>query len=107
MIYELRIYKAIPGKLGKLNERLEKHWIGLFEKHGMKVIGFWTAVIGTSNTLYYMLGYDSLAHRDETWKSLKSDPEVQELRKKLDSEDIVTEYIDNIILTPTPYSPMK
>ena len=81
MIYELRIYKAIPGKLGILNERLEKHWLALFEKHGMKVIGFWTAVIGTSNTLYYMLGYDSLANREETSKSLKSDPEVQELRK--------------------------
>ena len=107
MIYEWRIYKVIPGKLAKLNERLEKYWIHLFEKHGIKVIGFWTAVFGTTNTLYYMLGYESLAHREETWKSLNSDPEVQEVRKKRETEGQVTEYITNLILAPTSYSPMK
>ena len=58
MIYEWRVYEIIPGKKKLLNERFAKHTIGLFEKHGMTVVGFWENVIGgRTNTLYYMLAF--------------------------------------------------
>ena len=42
MIHELRTYEAAPGKLPALNARFRDHTLGLFERHGMEVIGFWT-----------------------------------------------------------------
>ncbi len=41
MIYEWRTYEAMPGKLPALNKHLEVA-AGLFKKHGLGVLGFWT-----------------------------------------------------------------
>ena len=48
MIYELRTYEAAPGKLPALNARFRDHTRGLFERHGMEVVGFWTYAHGGS-----------------------------------------------------------
>lgn len=61
MIYEWRIYEIVPGKRKALNERFAKDTIRLFEKHDMKVVGFWENLVGGStNMLYYMLGFRDL-----------------------------------------------
>jgi NIPSNAP protein len=63
MIYEWRIYEIIPGKRKALNERFAKSTIRLFEKHGMKVVGFWeNLVCRSTNTLYYMRAFRDLGH---------------------------------------------
>ena len=41
MIYELRTYQVVPGKMAELNARFREITTGLFEKHGMIIIGFW------------------------------------------------------------------
>ena len=40
-VFELRIYKAAKGKLGKLDARFRDHTIRIFEKHGMKNVAYW------------------------------------------------------------------
>ena len=40
-VYELRTYYAAPGKMEALHARFRDHTLKLFEKHGMKVEGFW------------------------------------------------------------------
>jgi hypothetical protein len=50
-IYELRTYHAHPGKLDALVDRFRDTTIGLLEKHGMGVAGFWTAHGGDGDTL--------------------------------------------------------
>ena len=58
MLYELRIYECVPGRLPDLNKRFDTITLKLWEKHGIKQAGFWTTVIGESNqTLYYMLAW--------------------------------------------------
>ena len=42
MIYELRIYDAMPGKLPARHDRFANHTIELFAKHGMENIAYWT-----------------------------------------------------------------
>ena len=42
MIYELRIYEAMPGRLAALNDRFANHTTGFFKKHSIHVVGFWT-----------------------------------------------------------------
>ena len=65
MLYELRVYDAMPGKLGALNDRFANHTTGFFKKHGIGMVGFWTAVIGTSNQLTYILSFDDMADREK------------------------------------------
>ena len=109
MIYEWRVYEAWPGRIDALNERFAEITLGFFKKHGIKVIGFWTAVVGTSNVLYYMLAYNSLAHREKAWTAFNTDPEWIKARKATEEKagGPLTTSITNMILAPTSYSPMK
>ena len=109
MIYEWRVYEAYPGRMDALNERFAKTTIKYFEKYGIKVIGFWTAIIGTSNILYYMLAYEDLAHRERAWNAFSTDPGWVKARTETEQRagGPLTERIVNMILKPTDYSPMK
>src|SRR5687768_12299837 len=42
--FELRVYTAAPGKMDALNKRFREHSLKFFEKHGIKSVGYWTAV---------------------------------------------------------------
>src|SRR5215470_13860902 len=65
MLYELRIYHCIPGRLPDLLKRFETITTRIWQRHGIEQAGFWTTVIGDSNqTLYYFLKWESLADRD-------------------------------------------
>src|SRR5262249_19861522 len=57
MVYELRVYRAAPGKLAELLARFRDHTIKLFDRHGMKSVAYWTAVDEPqkSDTLVYIL----------------------------------------------------
>ncbi len=56
MLHELRIYKCIPGRLPDLIKRFDTVTLKIWEKHGIRPIGFWTVLVGKSNQdLYYML----------------------------------------------------
>ena len=46
MLYELRIYECIPGRLPDLNKAFSTIVLAQFEKHGIKQTGFWTTLIG-------------------------------------------------------------
>ncbi len=41
-VFELRTYTAPEGKLGELHARFRNHTMRIFEKHGMKSVGYWT-----------------------------------------------------------------
>ena len=41
MIYEMRIYTTIPGRMPNLLARFENDTLKLWEKHGIKQVGFW------------------------------------------------------------------
>ena len=66
MIYELRIYHTLPGRLADLNARFVNHTLKLWEnKFKFRPVGFWTPLIGDSNNdLYYILEWESLADRE-------------------------------------------
>ena len=107
MIYELRIYDAMPGKLPVLNDRFAKITMGYFDKHGIKQVGYWTDVIGTSGRLTYMLAYDDLAHRDRAWASFASDEERLKLFAETEKDGPLVARVENRIMRATPYSPMQ
>ncbi len=60
MIYELRIYHAVPGRLPALLVRFQNRTLPIWERHGIRQAGFWTTLVGESNQrLTYMLAWDS------------------------------------------------
>jgi NIPSNAP len=107
MIYELRIYDAMPGKLPALNKRFETITLGYFEKYNMKVVGFWTDVVGISGRLTYMLAFDDLGHREKAWAAFVADPERQKAFSETERNGLLVAKVENKILQPTVYSPLK
>ena len=107
MIYELRIYETMPGRLPDLNARFADHTLGFFKRHGIHVVGFWTEDIGTSNQLVYMLGYDSLADREKKWAAFGADPDWSKVRAETEKDGPINARVRNMILKPTAYSPIQ
>ena len=105
MLYELRVYHCLPGRLPALVKRFETVTVRLFEKHGIRQLGFWTVAIGESNQdLVYILQWETLADRDRRFAAFQSDPEWIEARRKSEEDGPLVSSISNSILTPTAFS---
>jgi hypothetical protein len=66
MIYELRIYRCVPGRKPALLSRFENETLRLWEKHGIQQAGSWTTLIGkSSHEVTYMLAWVAVAARTE------------------------------------------
>lgn len=108
MLYELRIYHCVPGRLADVNKRFATITTKIWEKHGIRPVGFWTVMIGDSNQdLYYMLQWESLAEREQKWSAFASDPEWLKARAETEKNGQIVASFSNQILSPTDYSPMK
>ena len=90
-----------------INSRFANITLKLFEKHGIKVVGFWEAIIGQTNTLYYMLAFNDMGHREKVWTAFMNDPEWLKARAETEKDGPIVVRVTNILLRPTPYSPMK
>jgi len=108
MIYELRVYYCVPGRLPNLLKRFETITLGIWEKHGIKQAGFWTVLVGESNqALYYLLAFDSLADREKKWNAFQTDPEWIAKRAESEKDGPIVQSISNTILNPTSFSSVK
>jgi len=108
MIYELRIYHCAPGRLPDLNRRFETITLKLWERFGIRPVGFWTVLIGDSNhDLYYMLAWNDLAERERVFTAFTTDPEWVKARAETEKNGPLTTHITNMILTPTAYSRLR
>lgn len=108
MIYELRVYHCVPGRLPDLLKRFDKITLPLWEKHGIRQAGFWTVVIGDSNQdLYYLLKWESLDDRARRFAGFQADPEWIAARAETEKGGQIVASITNTILQPTGFSSVK
>ena len=108
MIYELRVYQCIPGKLPALLKRFETKTLDVWKKHGIRPTGFWTVLVGDGNNdLHYMLAWESLAERDKKWNAFQSDPDWIAARAKSEEDGPIVGNIVNQLLVPTSFSSVK
>ena len=108
MIYELRIYTCLPGRLPALLKRFETATLGIWARHGIKQAGFWTVLVGeNSNDLVYLLKWRSMADREKRWNAFAADPEWAEKRAASEKDGPIVASVSNSFLAPTAFSSVK
>jgi NIPSNAP protein len=107
MIYEYRCYEAVPGRLPDLHRRFQETTLRMFDKHGIRAVGFWTAEVGTSNELHYLLRWESMAEREQRWGAFQADAEWQQARAASEADGPIVARVRNAFWAPTPYSEMR
>jgi len=101
MIYELRIYRCLPGRLPALLSRFQNHTFRIWERHGIHQTGFWTTLIGkSSREITYMLAWDSLAEREKRWEAFLADPEWTAVAAETEKDGQLVEDINSQLLVP-------
>lgn len=108
-IFEERIYRARNGKtFAGVNRRFNDHTVGIFARHGIVPVGFWSVAIGADQpSLYYLLRFDDLAEYNPKWNAFRSDPEWQQVREASERDGNILLWIRSTILAPTAFSPMR
>jgi hypothetical protein len=108
MIYELRAYRCVPGKLPALLARFANHTLKIWEKHGIRQAGFWTTLVGESNQeLIYLLAWESMAERERIWGGFMADPNWQAVRAETEKDGAIVANVANQFLAPTAFSSVK
>jgi hypothetical protein len=115
--YELRIYKAEPGKRDALAARFASHTAGTYARHGITNVGYWIPQetdkelgIDAEDTFIYIRGYPSKEERDKRLKAAHDDPEFAEvvLKQERDPNAKLIIKAHNIDMVPSgPYSAIK
>jgi hypothetical protein len=114
-LFELRIYKTPAGRLDDLHARFRDHTIGLFSKHGMSHLGYWTpmdAKHGKDNTLIYILAHKDREAAAASFATFRKDPDWVAARKASEEKaggslTLATDGVTSIFMTPTDYSPTR
>ena len=108
MIYEMRQYRCVPGRLPALLKRFETATLKIWEKHGIRQAGFFTTLIGESHQeLTYFLAWESLAEREKKWGAFVADPDWREALNKSEADGQIVANIVSQILAPTAFSAVK
>jgi hypothetical protein len=108
MIYEMRIYLCVPGRLPALLNRFETRTLAIWQKHGIRQAGFFTTIVGETNQqLIYFLAWESLAEREHKWNAFLTDPEWLEARALTEKDGQIVERVSNQLLAPTAFSSVK
>jgi len=108
VIYELRVYHCVAGRLPALLKRFDTITLKIWERHGIRQAGFWTVLVGESNQdLYYLLAWESLAEREQKWNAFMADPEWIAKRAETEKDGPIVATITNSFLQPTAFSSVK
>ena len=106
LVYELRTYTTNDGKLDALHSRFRDHTMGIFEKHGMKNIAYWTPV-DKDNTLVYVIAHASRDAAKDNWAAFSADPAWRKVFAASRADGALVSKVESVFLKPTDYSPVK
>ena len=108
MIYEMRVYEAVPGRLPDIIKRFDTKTLKIWEKHGIKQAGFFTTAVGEHSAHQtYFLAWESMADREKKWGAFMVDPEWLAVRKETEANGPIVARVNNQLLQPTAFSSVK
>ncbi len=103
-LYEMRVYYAAEGKLETLLTRFRDHTTKLFEKHGMKNIGYWLPIDNKENKLVYILSYPNKEAREYSWKSFGADPAWKAVQSASEVNGKIVAKVESTFMKETDFS---
>lgn len=108
-VFELRTYTAPEGKLPDLHARFRNHTMRIFERHGMKNVGYWVPQDSPAkdNTLIYIISHESREAAKKSWSAFGQDPEWQKVAKESQMNGKIVAGITSVYMDPADYSPIK
>jgi NIPSNAP len=108
-VYELRTYTAPDGKLPNLQARFRDHTMRIFNKHGMKSVGYWVPqdAPNKDNTLIYIISHDSREAAKKNWADFQADPEWKKVSAESQVEGPIVSKVVSVFMDATDYSPIK
>ncbi len=109
-LFELRTYKAAPGKLAALNARFRNHTTALFKQHGMTNFAYWTPMDqdkGAEDTLIYIVIHKDRDAAEASWKAFRADQAWIDAKAASETEGPLTTKVQSIYLKPADYSLTK
>lgn len=108
-VFELRTYIAPDGKLPDLNARFRNHTMRIFEKHGMKNVGYWVPqdTPAKDNTLIYVISHASREAAKKSWADFSADPEWKKVSAESQVNGRIVSNVVSVFMDATDYSPIK
>ena len=108
-VFELRTYRANPGKLDALRARFADHTVALFARHSIELVAFFDVADGdrAADTLTYLLAFPDREFAEEAWAAFRADPDWIAAKAASEVDGELAAHIDSTFLTPTDYSPIR
>lgn len=105
MIYELREYTTVPGRMPALVRRFNDHTFGFFKRHGMELTFISQTAVGdnSNNELVYVLRFDDYGDMERKWAAFQADPEWQQVRAASEEDGPIVARIVRRVLNPAPF----
>jgi hypothetical protein len=106
VIYEIREYTTVPGRMPALVKRFSDHTLGIFAKHGMEVAFLSLTELGanSNNELVYVMKFDSYEDMATKWAAFMADPEWREIRRASEADGPIVATISRRVLNPAPFA---
>ena len=99
-----------PGKLSALNNRFREHTTRLFNKHGIKSLGYWTPFDqpDREDTLIYLIHHANRKQADLNWKAFGQDPEWKKIVRESRVEGkLLVRPPERLYLKALDFSPLR
>lgn len=108
--FELRTYHSAEGRLEALSARFRDHTLALFSRHGIDVIGFWSAPATddpTTGALVYVCAYASRPAADTAWSGFRDDPDWHRVRDESEQDGPLVTTVESLFMVATEYSALQ
>ena len=104
MIYELRTYRMKIGTVPAYLKLVDEEGIAVQTSHLGTLAGYFFSEIGPLNEIVHIWAYADLNDRDTRRAALAADPRWQVFLPKIQA---LIETMENKILKPAPFSPLR
>ena len=105
MIYELREYTTVPGRMPALIKRFNDHTLRIFARLGMEVVFMSLTEVGSNvnNELVYVMRFDSYEDMATKWAAFRADPEWEEVRRASEADGPIVAKLGRRVLSPAAF----
>jgi hypothetical protein len=108
-VFEMRTYTTPDGKLPNLQARFRDHTIRIFNRHGMKSVGYWVPqdAPAKDNTLVYIIEHASRDQAKLNWAAFQADPEWKKVAAESQVDGRILSNVVSVYMDATDYSAIR